>query len=134
MSVVPDSANTEIPLHDEAEIATCRKVYPTDRGTVIKVPRDGHGPKQNRKEVEHWNEFGDERIMAPIVDHSDGYYWIEQAACLRLPRGDEPLNAYRAKLARFDAPISDLHPENIGVLPSNREIVCFDYHSTDTLK
>lgn len=129
---LPDVVNEDTALHENV-LATSRFVYPTSRDTVVKIPRAEGAVEPNEREVANWEQFGDSRIMAPIVNHADDYSWIEMKRCRRLEQGqdDHLVDVFMSKLSEYDIPnIRDLHIDNIGILPENGEIVCLDYAIT----
>lgn len=127
MSALPAHARGE--RLDVGVIATTRRVYRTERGTVIKTPKQDRHVELNEREVERWEEFQDPTIFAPIVDYAPDYQWIEMAECITIGRTpNKPLlNAFEEKMSTMGFDIKDMHQGNIGILPANREIVCFDY-------
>lgn len=72
---------------DEDVIATTRNVYRTGRDTVIKVAQKPRFKSVNEREYEHWQEYKDSTVFAPIVDHTPDFSKIEMVECRRLMRG-----------------------------------------------
>jgi len=127
MSALPAHATTE--RLDIGVTATTRRVYRTESGTVIKTPKKDLHLELNEQEVEHWEEFQDPTIFAPIVDYAPDYQWIEMAECWTIgqTRENRLLDAFEEKMSKRGFDIIDMHQGNIGILPANREIVCVDY-------
>jgi len=128
MSIVPRRAEMDRPYHKTA-LATTREVYPTSEGTVIKAPKREHHVEVNENEVANWKEYGNERIMAPIVDWAEDYSWIEMVECYRLSydRDHSFVRKFEGKMSDFEFRIVDLHAGNLGLHPESRDIVCIDY-------
>jgi hypothetical protein len=113
---------------DEGIIATTRYVFASNEEAVVKVAQTDQMRHYNEKEYYNWQEAQDETLFAPVVEHGPQFEWIKQRRCRRVKRSDESIKrAYKQKLAASPYNVEDLHLDNLGVLPSNNEIVCFDY-------